>query len=237
VILSAGMPERAVEVAGETLIARADRSLFWPRQSTLFIADVHFGKAATFRAASLPIPVGTTGATLERLRNAICETSAQRLIFLGDLWHAKEGRREEIFESLQTWRKGFASTEMILVEGNHDRRSGALPAELRIRLVNEPYIEHPFALCHYPCEVSGAYCLAGHIHPAISLRARAKQSLRLPCFWFGEHCCVLPAFGEFTGTATINAMPGDCVIAIAEDGLHPIPNQSEMAAFAEVKNP
>src|SRR4051794_27220256 len=124
------MPERTVEIAGETLVARADASLFWPAASTLFVADVHFGKAASFRAAAVPVPVGTTAATLHRLSLSLNVTGAQRLVVLGDLWHAKEGRREEIFTSLRSWREQHRKVEMILVEGNHDRRSGALPEDL-----------------------------------------------------------------------------------------------------------
>ena len=32
--------------------------LFWPLARTLFIADVHLGKAASFRAAGVPLPSG-----------------------------------------------------------------------------------------------------------------------------------------------------------------------------------
>lgn len=214
------MSESVVEVAGEILVARADASLFWPAQSTLFVADVHFGKAASFRSAAVPVPVGTTAATLKRLTVALRETRADRLIFLGDLLHAKEGRREEIFDSIQAWRNEFAKVEMILVEGNHDRRSGSLPEQLGIQLVSEPYPMGPFALCHYPCEHSGKYCLAGHIHPCVCLQAKGHQSLRLPCFWFGNEIGVLPAFGEFTGTAEIQPSADDQVLVLAEGNLH-----------------
>ena len=30
----------------------AQKGLFWPEEKTLFVADPHFGKAATFRPAS-----------------------------------------------------------------------------------------------------------------------------------------------------------------------------------------
>jgi uncharacterized protein len=31
----------------------------------------------------------------------------------------------------------------------------------------------------------------------------------VPCYWYGNDCAVLPAFGEFTGLADIDAEPGD----------------------------
>lgn len=211
-----------VEVAGEELVARADATLFWPARLTLFVADAHFGKAATFRSAAVPVPVGTTESALRRLTLALEETTATRLVFLGDLYHAKEGRREEIFASLGAWRKTHRGTEMLLVEGNHDRRAGALPFDVEIDTVFEPFPDGPFALCHYPQEVEDLYCLSGHIHPSICLYGKARQSLRLPCFWFGDRCAVLPAFGEFTGLATILPNPGDRVIGIAEGALHDV---------------
>ena len=58
--------------------------------------------------------------------------------------------------------------------------------------------------------------MAGHIHPAIRLKGKGKQSIQLPCFVFREHNAILPAFGSFTGTATIQAKPGDQVYAIAD---------------------
>jgi uncharacterized protein len=221
-ILSAGMPEKLVEIAGETLLARADATLFWPSTSTLFVADVHFGKAASFRSAAVPIPVGTTASTLARLAVALHQTQATRIVFLGDLWHSKEGRKEEILTSLGEWRRSFGSIEMTLVEGNHDRRAGSLPENLEIRTVSEPHANGPFALCHYPCEVEDAYCLAGHIHPAVTLQARARQSLRLPCFWFGKRTAVLPAFGDFTGSADIEPASGDRVLVIADHRVHDV---------------
>jgi DNA ligase-associated metallophosphoesterase len=219
VILSAGMPEQEVEVAGEKLVARADASLFWPAERTLFVADVHLGKAASFRSHAVPVPVGTTESTLNRLGCAVSATGSQRVVLLGDLWHSKEGRRPEICASLEAWRAATCA-EVILVEGNHDRRAGGLPVELDIRTEVEPLRLGPFALCHYPCEVADAYCLAGHIHPAVSLTGRGRQSLRLPCFWFGPRCAVLPAFGDFTGKADIVPKSGDRVLVIADERLH-----------------
>ena len=47
-------------VGGETVTLFADRALFWTRERTLFVADVHLGKTATFRAHGVPLPRGTT---------------------------------------------------------------------------------------------------------------------------------------------------------------------------------
>jgi DNA ligase-associated metallophosphoesterase len=173
-------------------------------------------------AAAVPVPVGTTAESLRKLSAAIDATHCTQLVFLGDLWHSKEGRKDEILTSLRSWRECYPKVDMVLVEGNHDRRSGVLPPELGITTVGEPFSEGPFALCHYPADVEGSYCLSGHIHPAVSLSAPARQSLRLPCFWFTDRYAVLPAFGEFTGTADIEPRSSDRVFAIADDRLHAV---------------
>ena len=43
----------------------------------------------------------------------------------------------------------------------------------------------------------------------------AGNSMRLPCFWFGEKYGVLPAFGDFTGTHRIKPKKGDQVYVCA----------------------
>jgi metallophosphoesterase superfamily enzyme len=75
----------------------------------------------------------------------------------------------------------------------------------------------PFVLNHEPgAAKGGGYALAGHIHPAVRLSASGEKSLRLPCFWFGARCGVLPAFGAFTGNAEVLPRRGDQVFVIAE---------------------
>ncbi len=39
-----------VVLCDERVQLLADRALYWPRARTLFVADVHLGKAAAFRA-------------------------------------------------------------------------------------------------------------------------------------------------------------------------------------------
>ena len=211
---------RVARVAGEELVLRADKTAFWPARQILFAADVHLGKAASFRAFGVPVPDGTD-ATLRTLSNALEETGARRLVFLGDLWHARQGRTDEIIGKFLGWRGRHAAVEMTLVEGNHDLRSGRLPEEANVAEVPEPFSIAPFSLRHYPEEAEG-YVLSGHLHPAAVLEGRGLQAVRLPCFWFGPRVGVLPALGDFTGCATIRAMAGDQVFVVAEDRVLPV---------------
>jgi uncharacterized protein len=50
------MSDVMLTIAGEDVLLLPERALFWPRACALVVADVHWGKAASFRAAGIPIP-------------------------------------------------------------------------------------------------------------------------------------------------------------------------------------
>jgi DNA ligase-associated metallophosphoesterase len=214
---------------GTTWRALAQRAAFWPARRWLVVADAHFGKAATFRARGVPVPQGTTQANLARLSALIEHTRPQRLVFLGDLLHAREAHGAETLRQLGQWRGQHASLPMTLVEGNHDRRAGAPPAALAIEVVEEPWTAEGIAFCHVPQQLDDLHVVAGHLHPCVRLHG-AGDTLRLPCFWQRDGLLTLPAFGEFTGGASIEREAGDRVLAIAENRLIEIPAPGLRAA-------
>jgi DNA ligase-associated metallophosphoesterase len=204
-------------IAGEELELHPERAVYWNRRRMLFVADPHFGKAASFRKLGVFVPKGTTNEGLSRLDALIERLSPEQIIFLGDFLHAKEGRNAETFAALATWRSMHEAIEMRLVRGNHDRRAGDLPVDVGIPSFDGPLIEPPFALAHHPVAVADHYVLAGHIHPCAVLTGAARQREKLPCFWFGKDVAVLPAFGDFTGCAVVDAAEGDSVWVVAAD--------------------
>ena len=62
-----GTPHTTVHWAGVELRLLPDPALWWPAEATVFIADLHLGKAASFRALGQPVPGGTTRDNLQRL--------------------------------------------------------------------------------------------------------------------------------------------------------------------------
>jgi DNA ligase-associated metallophosphoesterase len=189
----------AIEHCGETLWLLPDKALYWPARRALLVADVHIGKAASYRALHQPVPRGTTEATLARLDQLLTSHECQMLIILGDFLHAKTARAPATMAKLQTWRERHAGLRIVLVRGNHDRHAGNPPQSLGIEVVEEPWLLAPFALQHEPVVHPQHPVLAGHVHPVFVLQGRARQRLRLPCFLMGDAISLLPAFGEFTG--------------------------------------
>lgn len=210
------MSDIETTIYDEAVTLLPERALFWQRTKTLFIADTHWGKAATFRASAIPVPDGGLTADLKRLSGALTRTHAEKLIVLGDLIHAEAGNRPELHRAVATWRAHHRDLKMFLIRGNHDRRAGDPPPEWDMRVLNGPTRGPNFVLMHEPVAPDSGYGLAGHLHPAVQLTGRGRQRLRLPCFWFGERIGVLPAFASFTGSATIAPGANDQVYVVTE---------------------
>jgi uncharacterized protein len=213
------MTNLAIELYGESVVLLPERALFHPATYTLFIADLHLGKADTFRTHRIPLPDGSTQADLLRLSRAIARMDARRLIILGDLIHAKQGRDLLMLETFQSWRAHHQALEIMLVRGNHDKGAGDPPDEWNILNVNPPYEETPFVLAHQPEEADKGYVLAGHLHPAVMLEGKARQRLKLPCFLFGRRVGVLPAFTSLAASAVISPKSGDRIYVITDSAV------------------
>lgn len=216
----------ALQTHGLDLVLLPGRALWWPQAQMLFVADLHFGKASTFRRAGLPVPGGTTQDNLQRLTALLEMTQANHLVFLGDLLHARSGADAALWTALAHWRQRHAATQVTLVRGNHDWHAGDPPAALGIALVNEPWqpvAGSPLFGCHHPQSVAGGLALAGHLHPTTQLYGTARDRLRVPCFVLSGGQLVLPAFGAFTGTAPTRWPAGAQLFAIGSDQVLRLP--------------
>ncbi len=219
------MTERSVdiEIGGETLSLLADRAASWARASTLFVADLHLGKPAAFRAAGIPVPEASTGADLRRLSELLDSTGAERLVILGDLLHSKSGRAPETIGAVSSWRQQRASLDVVLLKGNHDDSAGDPPADWSMRVSSAPVVEGPFVYAHDPEDAAserarGLTLLCGHLHPAVSLAGAGRSSLRARCFWLrmGSRRLVFPAFGAFTGSRVVRPAAEDRVFVLGD---------------------
>ncbi len=236
-----GWPPGAVHIAigGERALLLPERALWLPAHDAVLVADLHWGKAAAFRAAQVPVPAGTTADDLARLSQLLSVTEASRLVVLGDLLHAREGRHSATLARIAEWRERHAGVRLDLVRGNHDARAGDPPASLGIACHDGPLAIGGLLGVHDPasagerrrdpgCERPGAdvaqdrdgatpgYTVAGHLHPTVVLRGPGRQRLRLPCFVVGPDRALLPAFSSFTGGGMYEPTDGDRCYVIAD---------------------
>ncbi len=207
-----------------------ERALHLPAQQAAIIADVHLGKAATFRAAGIPVPEAATAATLARLDRVVQRTGCARLIVLGDLLHARSGQSAAVVDAVAAWRQRHRRLACTLVRGNHDRSAGDPPAAWEIECVEGGFQLGDFTLQHEPGErASSGPTLCGHLHPAVRLYDPAAGALRMPCFHFQPAVAVLPAFGDFTGTRCVRPAAADRVFVVGSDAVIELGSQVRIA--------
>ena len=210
-------------LGGERLLLLPERAVWWPAGGTLFVADLHWGKEAAFRAAAIPIPDGLE-ADLQRLSVLLAKTQAQRLVVLGDLQHSRSGRTPHGESLIERWCESVAGVELVLVRGNHDRSAGDPPTAWGFRTCAEPLSCGPWELWHHPPSLTSARSagLAGHLHPAFLLK-RGPDRLRLPGYWLRGGVLVLPAFGTFTGQLPVQRAADDEAFVIAAERVIRLP--------------
>ncbi len=206
------------------LLCLPERAVWLEQARLLLVADLHLGKAVSFRRQGVPVPQGTTSDNLQRLSALIKARQPTGIVFLGDFLHGPDAHAPATLDALARWREAHPRISLSIVRGNHDLRAGDPPAWLDARCVDEGLrVEGTtLALCHHPGRIEGAYALAGHLHPCVVLR-QGFERLRMPCFHARPEGLVLPAFGAFTGMHPIRRVEGDRVWAVAPDRLMALP--------------
>ena len=169
----------------------AERAVWWARQKTLFLADLHLGR--------VNVPSHGEDAllaqTLLRIRAVIDRYHAERVVILGDMFHMKRHYNQELLQRVCEWRAALCSTVFLLVRGNHERVLGDPPAELCITSVDPGYSEEGMTFVHEP-RVSERFTLCAHLHPNILIPSLRVAAEAVPCFVIGRSYLVLPAFED-----------------------------------------
>lgn len=188
---------KSVWIQEQEMLLLPDKACYWKATQTLLLSDLHLGKIAHFRKHGIPLPLKLAENELERLSLLIAQTKAERLMVLGDMFHSSDNAEVFLFE---LWRAHFTGLQILLIEGNHDILKEERYRELAIEC-HPVWKENHILFAHHPPQTAEAeaYGMYGHLHPGVTLRGLAKQSLRLPCFWAGSRYALLPAFGAFTG--------------------------------------
>lgn len=217
------MRSATLQLGSATLTLLPERAVWWAERAALIIADPHFGKAATFRAAGIYVPHGTTAETLRRLDALVTTHRPQELIILGDFFHARPAQNPDLAKAFLDWRAHHPTLMILLIRGNHDRHAGDPPTDWLIASVDEPHELSGLILRHTPPtppeRLGPRPTLCGHLHPSYLLQGLGRERLKAPCFHLCGQCLMLPAFGVFTGTAKIQPDPGDQLWLVGEQAL------------------
>lgn len=203
-----------VVISGEAFDLLPQKAVWWKARRMLMLADLHLGKVNHFRKSGIPVPVKANNKNWENLVELIMLYRPERVLCLGDLFHSHYNFDWEVMIELV---RNYQEIQFELVMGNHDVLSQHQYTRSNMRLYDQ-LEEGPFLLTHHPVEEPHAqlYNLAGHIHPGVRLVGRGRQSLVLPCFYFGERRGLLPAFGMFTGLAPVQPSREDAIFVIAD---------------------
>lgn len=205
---------------GEQLTLSKERAIFWAAKRMVILSDLHIGKSAYFRKSGIQVP-DTIGLTdLQRLTSLMKEFAPDTLLVTGDMFHHNINSDANAFLE---WRKHYDSLEVILIKGNHDALKNEDYKALNIVYHPKELLSAPFRFIHdLPPETDDFYSISGHIHPGIVLYGKAKQQLKLPCFYFGPNHAILPAFSVFTGLKIMKPQKGDHIFAVTPDKIIPV---------------
>jgi DNA ligase-associated metallophosphoesterase len=201
----------------QNLWLSAQRSIFWEEENALIASDLHFGKTGHFRKWGIGVPQNVYKEDLQRLISLLNHFRPQKLVVVGDFFHSSANTELDWFKR---WRESFPALKIILVQGNHDILQETWYKEAGIEVVSPTLQVNSFLFSHDQCEASDdVYSFCGHIHPGIVINGLGKQSLRFPCFYFGDQHCILPAFSKFTGVVSMNKSSANTIYAIVENEL------------------
>lgn len=178
-------------IKNQKIIFDYRKFLFWEKESTLILSDVHVGKITHFIKNGIPLPENSSFSNLKLLKSIISEYQPQKVFFLGDLFHSNYN--SEWDEWLSFFKK--TRTKFTLIKGNHDQLNHRIE---QLSILNELFLP-PFHFSHFPEFIDGMFNIHGHIHPAYKLTGKGKQVLKLPCFHICKNRLTLPSFGAFTG--------------------------------------
>jgi len=209
-----------LKFANQNLVLTNQRALFWETQNALVLSDLHIGKSATFRKNGIPISQSVLIEDLQRLKALIEHFKAEKLIIVGDLFHAEINKDIDYFKD---WLLQFDNLKLQLIIGNHDRLTETLYEDLNIDIFKPSLKLGPITFVHdlNACEEDEFY-ISGHIHPGYVLKGKGKQFIKLPCYQVFDNHIVLPAFSKFTGLNT-NKTDKKCTnIVFTEDAIFKI---------------
>lgn len=213
---------KTVIITGQEWTLHPEKAIFWREEQLLIVTDIHLGKSGHFRKSGIAAPGGINKKNLDRLANLIESFEPVELLILGDLFHSDANKDWLEFEE---WRNSLPDLKITLVTGNHDvlhhsfYESGNIQTTPVLKRGTFTFKHH-----HDIDSESDSIVVSGHIHPAVKVKVKGRQSIKVPCFLFRKNHVLLPAFGEFTGTYIIKPDETDHIYGVVENNIITLKN-------------
>ena len=184
------------KIHNPTLIFDYRKLVFWVEESILILSDLHIGKVIHFNKNGISIPKDISFENLKILKSGIEDYQPKDVLFLGDLFHSSYNSEWD------EWIDFFNNSKLrfTLILGNHDQIQFNID---NLNILNK-LTKEPFYFTHIPTSKSSNFNISGHIHPAFKIRGKAKQTIKLPCYYLSHNQLILPSFGQFTGSHIID---------------------------------
>jgi len=179
-----------------SVVLDARLALYGEADRWLAVSDLHYGYEVRRRAKGGLWPMWGRETIKTRLDELLAYYQPECLILNGDIIDGASAGGREVTD----WLSGVRDccTQLILVEGNHDR--GPLLREFPFRShfhIGEFVFHHG----HLPLDTELPYEIEviGHVHPTVRFSDGAGLAMKLPCLVQDDKHWILPAFSPWAG--------------------------------------
>lgn len=181
-------------VRGAEVVMRCSGALWLASERMLIVADLHLEKGSSYAARGQMLPPYDTRETLARLEAEVAALAPAAVVLLGDTFHDRRSEGRLAVDDAGRLRALAVGRRLVWVVGNHDADGPrALPGETADEIAVAGLV-----LRHEPQAGAQTGEVAGHLHPAVKVRA-PRGTVRRRCFVTDGERLILPAFGAYTG--------------------------------------
>jgi len=200
------------------------KAVYFEKHKTLLVSDVNLGKVGHFRNSPVALPDGLAETDLVILDKIINSLEINGIFILGDLFPNNENFDMRLFVA---WRELHQNIDINLVKDNIDLMSDEVYANFEVRLHKKYYLWNRFLFTHKPLDkdakLSGCdYVFCGYINPGVNINGSGRPLRNLPCYYFDEKQCIMPAFGQPNRKSLVKPSIKDRAYAISEDRKEPM---------------
>jgi DNA ligase-associated metallophosphoesterase len=184
----------AVNINGAKVLFDRRGVLIWPDEDLAVVSDLHLEKGASLARRGALLPPYDTAATLAALAGVLEDYHPRRVISLGDSFHDATASDRLAPADADQLTEMVGRHDWIWILGNHDPLpptglGGTCESEVELG---------PLRFVHEPGSAPQPGEVAGHLHPAASIRARGRRVRRRAFITDGDRL-VMPSFGAYTG--------------------------------------